>query len=187
MLGDVIAVCHKARGIVAGTLAVVDEPAARAVALRGGAVAIADPGTGDMNAAAAAGVSAVTKLGAATVLIVPGDVPVISTADVQALLDAAGTAPRAVVIGASHDGHGTNALLLRPTNVIAPAFGPPSVGRHVQLGLAAGAHTVVRAGLELALDIDTPDDLSELPKEHVGPHMAAIMAGLLEQQAFVRA
>ena len=53
-------------------------------------------------------------------------------------------APRAVVIGSSHDGRGTNALLLRPPDVIAPAFGPPSVGRHVQLGLAAGAHTVIR-------------------------------------------
>jgi 2-phospho-L-lactate guanylyltransferase len=187
MLADVLDVCHQARGLVSGTLAVVDEPAARVVALRGGAVAMADPGVGDMNAAVAAGLAAVTKLGAKTVMIVPGDVPLISVADIRALLDSAGAASRAVVIGASHDGYGTNALVLRPAAVIAPAFGPPSVGRHVQLGLAAGAHTVVRAGLGLALDIDTPDDLQALPRERLGPHMAAIAAELLEQQAFVRA
>ena len=187
MLADVIAVCRQARGIVDGTLAVVDEPAARAVASRGGALAIADPGTGDMNAAVAAGVAAVRKLGAGSVLIVPGDVPLISVDDLQALLDAAGTAPRAVVIGASHDGHGTNALLLRPPNVIGPAFGPPSVGRHVQLGFAADARTLVRAGLGLALDIDTPDDLRTLSSGRIGAHMAEVLPGLLEQQAFVRA
>ncbi len=183
MLGDVVAVCHQAQGMVAGTLAVVDEPAARLVVLRGGALAIADPGMGDMNAAVAAGIDAVKKLGARTVLILPGDVPLISTDDLQALLDSAGAAPRAVVVGASHDGQGTNALLLRPPDVVAPAFGPPSVGRHVQLGLAAGAHTVVRAGLGLALDIDTPDDLAALPIERLGPHMAAGAAQLALRQS----
>ena len=187
MLADVLAVGRQARGLVAGTLAVVDEPAARTVALRAGALAIADSGTGDMNAAVAAGVSAVRKLGADTVLIVPGDVPLISVDDIRALLETARASDKAVIVGASHDGDGTNALLLRPVDVIAPAFGPPSVGRHVQLGLAAGAYTVVRAGLGLALDVDTPDDLQALPKERLGPHMAAIAAELFEQQAFVRA
>jgi 2-phospho-L-lactate/phosphoenolpyruvate guanylyltransferase len=186
MLADVVAVCHRVYGTV-GTLAVVDQPAARAVAVRGGAIAIADPGTGDMNAAVAVGLAAARQRGAGTVLVVPGDIPLISTDDLQALLDSAGAAPRAVVVGSSHDGQGTNALLLRPPDVITPAFGPPSVGRHVQMALTAGAHTVVRAGLGLALDIDTPDDLLALQQARPGPHTAEVLAGLLEQQSFVRA
>ncbi len=178
MLADVLAVCHQARGMVAGTLAVVDEPAAFSVAARGGAIAVADPATDDMNAAVAAGLAAARTSGAGTVLVVPGDVPLISTDDLQALLDSAGQAPRAVVVGSSRDGQGTNALLLRPPDVIAPGFGPPSVGRHVQAGLAAGAHTVVRAGLGLALDVDTPDDLAMLEAAHPGPHTAAVLASL---------
>lgn len=170
MLADVIGVCWQARAIVTGTVAVVDEPAAHAVALQGGAIDIADPGLGDMNAAVAAGVAAAGARGARTVVVVPGDIPLISVEDIQALLDSAGLAPRAVVIGSSHDGGGTNALLLRPPDIIAPQFGPPSVGRHVQAGLAVGAHTVVRAGLGLALDVDTPADLA-----------------LLQNQTFVRA
>jgi 2-phospho-L-lactate guanylyltransferase len=178
MLADVIDVCCQARGLVTGTLAVVDEPAARSVAVLGGAIPIADPGTGDMNAAVAAGVAAARRYGAGTVLVVPGDVPLISSGDLEALLDSAGQAPRAVVVGSSRDGQGTNALLLRPPDVIAPGFGPPSVGRHVQAGLAAGAATVVRRELGLALDVDTPDDLAKLQAGRPGRHTAAALASL---------
>jgi 2-phospho-L-lactate guanylyltransferase len=187
MLADVIDVCSQARGRVTGTLAVVDEPAARSVAVRGGAIAIADPGTGDMNAAVTAGLQAAHTYGAGTVLVVPGDVPLITSADLEALLDAAGSAPRAVVVGASRDGQGTNALLLRPPDVIPPGFGPPSVGRHVQAGVAVGAHTVVRAGLGLALDVDTSEDLATLQASRAGPHTTAALAHLLQNQSFVRA
>src|SRR5258708_35342213 len=102
MLADVLDTCQQARGLVSGTLAVVDEPAARAVALRGGALAIADPGVGDMNAAVAAGVAAVTKLGAETGLIVPGDVPLISGAGHRAPPGSAGAEDRAGVSRRQH-------------------------------------------------------------------------------------
>jgi 2-phospho-L-lactate guanylyltransferase len=188
MLADVLDACRRARqsGIVAGTLAVVDEPAARYVTIQEGAIAIADPGTGDMNAAVAAGIGAARRFGAGTVLVIPGDVPLISTSDLQALLDSAGLAPRAVVVGSSRDGQGTNALLLRPPDVIEPGFGPPSVGRHAEAGLVAGAHTVVRADLGLALDVDTPDDLATLPTPRLGAQTANALA-LLQNRTFVRA
>jgi 2-phospho-L-lactate/phosphoenolpyruvate guanylyltransferase len=164
MLSDVVRVCAEAqaRGVLAGTVAVVDELDARVVVERAGAIGVADPGGGDMNAAVRAGLRAARLYGAETAVVVPGDVPLIDVADFESLLDAAGSASAAVVIGASHDGGGTNALLLRPLDVIVPAFGPPSVQRHVQAGLAAGAVTLVRHDLGLALDIDTPDDLAAL-------------------------
>jgi 2-phospho-L-lactate/phosphoenolpyruvate guanylyltransferase len=178
MLSDVVNVCARTPGLIAGTLAVVDEPAARSIAVRGGAIAVEDPGTGDMNAAVAAGLQAARAQGASTALVVPGDVPLISPSDFEALVDAAGQAPRAVVVGASHDGGGTNALLLRPLDVIAPQFGPPSVGHHLQAGHAAGALTLVRSDLGLALDVDTPDDLTALESAPVGGHTAAALAEL---------
>ncbi len=187
MLADVVAVCHQAHGSISGTLAVVDEPSARAAAVRGGALSIADPGTGDMNAAVAAGIQGVRAHAAGAVLVLPGDVPLISTDDIEAMLHAAGPAPRAVVVGASRDRQGTNALLLRPVDVIAPLFGQPSVGRHVQAGLAAGAHTVVRVGLGLALDVDTPDDLAALQAARPGAHTADALRSLLQNRSFVSA
>jgi 2-phospho-L-lactate guanylyltransferase len=178
MLADVVDVCVQARGIVAGTLAVVDSPDARLAVERGGAIAVSDPGTGDMNAAVIAGLRVARERGATTALVVPGDVPLIGVADVEALLRAAGTAPRAVIIGASHDGEGTNALLLRPPEVIVPGFGPPSLQRHIEAGLAAGALTQVCPDLLLALDVDTPADLATLESNRAGPHTTAALAAL---------
>jgi 2-phospho-L-lactate guanylyltransferase (CobY/MobA/RfbA family) len=130
MLADVIEVCGQARGRVAGTLAVVDEPAARAVAVRGGAHAVADPGTGNMNAAVTAGLRAARTHGASTVLIVPGDVPLITLADIEALLDVAGSAPRAVVVGSSHDGQGTSSDLASARQVWGGTSEPASPLAH---------------------------------------------------------
>jgi 2-phospho-L-lactate guanylyltransferase len=125
-----------------------------------------------MNAAVAAGLGAAIERHAGTALVLPGDIPLISADDLRALVEAAGFAPRAVVVAASRDGEGTNALLLRPPNVIAPAFGPPSLSRHIEAGLAAGALTLVRSDLGLSLDVDTPADLAALqvagPRGHTG-------------------
>jgi len=178
MLADVVDVCVAANGVLAGTLAVVDSPDARAAVERGGAIAVPDPGPGNMNAAVVAGLRAARERGATTALVLPGDVPLISVSDLEALREAAGTAPRAVIVGASLDAEGTNALLLRPPEVIVPVFGPPSVQRHVAAGLAAGAFTRVCADLGLALDVDTPEDLANLHTGHPRPHTAAALASL---------
>jgi 2-phospho-L-lactate guanylyltransferase len=162
MFADVLHTCVSSAPPLAGTLAVVDDAEARWIAKRGGAAVVEDPGAGDMNAAVSAGIRAARNLGATTVVVLPGDVPLISSQDLDALIDTAGQARRAVVVGQSLDGQGTNALLLRPPHVIAPAFGPPSVGRHVLAGMAGGAETRVVTDLGLALDIDTPSDLAVL-------------------------
>jgi 2-phospho-L-lactate guanylyltransferase len=172
MFSDVLDTCSAASHVLTGTLAVVDDAAARRVAELKGAVSVDDPGVGDMNVAVAVGSRAAAKLGATTVIILPGDVPLISLHDLESLIGAAGAAARVVIVGASRDGQGTNALLLRPPDVIAPAFGPPSVGRHVAAGRASGAETRVLARLGLALDVDTPADLAALADVPVGPHTA---------------
>jgi len=176
MLADVIEVC--ARAAPEGVLAVVDTAAARSVVERGGAIALDDPGEGDMNSAVRLGIQAACARGARTVIVLPADLPLISVTDLNALA-AAATARRAVIIGASHDGQGTNALLLRPPDVIAPTFGPPSLDRHIQAGLSAGALTVVRADLGLSFDIDTPADLAALRTKSPGPHTASVLQKLL--------
>ncbi|HEV7662086.1 MAG TPA: 2-phospho-L-lactate guanylyltransferase [Chloroflexota bacterium] len=182
MLADVLAVCAAAPAL-AGILAVVDTPAARDRAAASGATAVADPaaasGAGAMNAAVATGIAAAALRGARTVIVLPGDVPLLSVADLDALRAAAGGANEAVVVGTSRDGSGTNALLLRPPHVMAPAFGPPSVERHLALAYAAGAAVTRLEGLGLALDVDTPADLALLLRA-VAParHTAAALTTL---------
>jgi 2-phospho-L-lactate guanylyltransferase len=175
MLDDVLHVCTAPAAQFHGTVAVVDDPAAMRVAECRGALAVLDSGR-DMNHAASVGVHTAQRLGATTVLVLPGDIPLVSPADLNALLAAAADAARTVVVGASRDGEGTNALLLRPPEVIAPAFGPPSVGRHLHLAERAGAITRVMPNLGLALDVDTPADLAALADLPVGPATAGFLA-----------
>jgi 2-phospho-L-lactate/phosphoenolpyruvate guanylyltransferase len=179
MLSDVVSVCTSTTDILTGVIAVVDDPAAADTAEGAGALAIYDARPNDMNAAIGRGLAYASERGATTAIVLPGDIPLLSGADLQALSRAAGDADRALVIGASHDGQGTNALLLRPVDVIAPAFGPPSVDRHVSLGRAAGACMRVLSGLDLSLDMDTPEDLTAVLQRPVGRCTAAVLHELL--------
>jgi 2-phospho-L-lactate/phosphoenolpyruvate guanylyltransferase len=174
MLADVLGVCRAAPDILDGTLVVVDR-AARDVAARHASVVIDDPNAGDMNAAVRAGIAAAVERGATSIVVLPGDVPSISTADLREIVSAAGAAPRAVVVAASRDRQGTNALLLRPPDVVAPAFGPPSVARHLAVGRAAGAQTRLVTRLGLSHDVDTPADLASLLDVPVGENTAVAL------------
>jgi len=180
MLEDVLGVCTTA-GLRA-VLAVLDEAAAEALGGPAGVQVVGEPagGRGGMNAAALAGLQAARAQGASQVLVLPGDVPLVSHRDLLRLARAAGPAVRAVVVGASADGTGTNALLLRPPEVIAPSFGPPSVGRHLAAGLAAGARTRRCERLDLALDVDTPADLAALYARRPGGRTGQALAALLD-------
>lgn len=149
---------------LAGVVAVVDTDAAQDLARVHGAIVLRDAGDGRMNAAVSAGLACAARAGARAALVLPGDVPLVSPDDLAALYSAAGAYARVVVVGTSRGGDGSNALFLRPWNVIAPAFGPPSVERHLSLARAAGAHALQVDGLGLSLDVDTPEDLAEMAR-----------------------
>jgi 2-phospho-L-lactate guanylyltransferase len=167
MLADIAQTCVGSPGL-AGVLGVVDLPVAARVLEAQGAVGLLEPvADGGLNAAIAAGLQAVGRRGATTAIVLPGDVPGVRAADLARLVQAAGTAARAVVVGPAQDGQGTNGLLLRPPDVIAPAFGAPSAARHLAAGQAARAVTGVCRDLGLALDIDTPADLAHWRAAHI--------------------
>ncbi|GAC1321920.1 MAG: 2-phospho-L-lactate guanylyltransferase [Chloroflexota bacterium] len=161
MLDRVLATAARASWL-AGVVAVVDTAAAEEVAQSYGAITERDAGDGHMNAAVSAGLAFAARRGAQAALVLPGDVPLVTADDLSALAEAARDCTRVVVVGTSRHGGGTNALFLRPWDVIGPAFGPPSVERHIALARAAGASAVRVDGLGLSLDIDTPEDLAEM-------------------------
>lgn len=86
-------------------------------------------------------------------LIVHADLPVLTAADVEALLQAAEAAGAAIAPD-RHD-RGTNALALRAGAPLRPCFGPNSLARHLEV--APGCVAIRREGL--ACDVDTPEDL----------------------------
>ena len=99
--------------------------------------------------------------GATAVLVLPIDLPFVSAEAVTAVLEALdpdATAPAAVVLVTDRHGTGTNALGLRPPDVIDFAFGPGSRSAHRAAAEAAGAR-YAEVGGALAVDLDTADDL----------------------------
>ena len=89
------------------------------------------------------------------------DLPLARPEDVAAIMAAAPPAPSAVLVP-SHDGTGTNAMLLRPPRAIAPRLGPGSLARHLALAARRGVAVQRLERPRLALDIDTPRDLAAL-------------------------
>jgi 2-phospho-L-lactate guanylyltransferase len=107
--------------------------------------------------AALAGIHWAVASGFERVLLVPGDTPLLSPDEVEALLTGA---TEDVVIVPDRHGTGTNGLLLRPPAAIEPSFGPDSLKRHVAAAEAAGVTHRVERVPSLTFDVDTSDDLA---------------------------
>jgi 2-phospho-L-lactate/phosphoenolpyruvate guanylyltransferase len=109
--------------------------------------------------AAAAGARAAMADGAARVVMLPVDCP---TLDVEELDAHVGRSHRTALIVPDRHGTGTNALVLAPPDVFLPVFGPDSCGRHVSRARASGISFALEALESLAMDLDTPEDMSLL-------------------------
>ena len=99
------------------------------------------------------------EMGASTVLLVPIDVPTVTSADFSRL---AACAHPGLVVVPSSDGTGTNALVRTPPNCIESRFGPGSFRKHLDQALSKGLRTDVLRLRGLMFDIDTPEDVAEL-------------------------
>ena len=109
--------------------------------------------------AAAAGARAAMAAGAERVAMLPVDCPMLDIEEVDAHI---GRSPRTALIVPDRHGTGTNALALAPPDVFAPAFGPDSCARHVSRARASGISFALERVESLALDLDTPEDMSLL-------------------------
>jgi len=107
--------------------------------------------------------------GATAIVVLPIDLPFVSVEAIDAVIDAlvgpgAGSEPAGadtdptVVLVTDRHGTGTNALGLRPPDVIGFAFGPGSRAAHRERAAAAGARYLELDG-PLTVDLDTPEDL----------------------------
>ncbi|MET0984146.1 MAG: 2-phospho-L-lactate guanylyltransferase [Steroidobacteraceae bacterium] len=96
-------------------------------------------------------------------LMIAGDLPLLTPGALQELI-AAADAPHAVVLAPDRRRSGTNALLCSPPDVIRPRFGEDSFSRHVA---AARQHGLPHRVIELealAFDVDVPSDLDRLAR-----------------------
>jgi 2-phospho-L-lactate guanylyltransferase len=119
----------------------------------------------------------VKQRGAQAVLRLPIDLPLLTAADIEALLNCDGTKP-STVIAPSRDGAGTNALLRRPPDLFPSHFGPGSLAKHLAEAAQAGVPCEIVRSPRLGLDIDEPEDLAVLFNEGHGTPVHAWLAKL---------
>jgi 2-phospho-L-lactate guanylyltransferase len=145
-----------------------------------GATVIEDDERGH-NTAARRGIETALQDGIERALLVPGDCPMLSPDDLNALLTHPAGERSALIVPDRH-GTGTNALLLTPPDVLAPSFGPDSRRRHLADASAAGVPAAIIELESLGLDVDTPEDLDALRGTLASTHGgAAHTRGMLSQ------
>jgi 2-phospho-L-lactate guanylyltransferase len=157
MLEDVLAALTGVQGL-GGVILVTVDPQAVALAHSYGAETIADGARDGHTGAVNAGARHLITHGRDTMLTLPGDVPLVTTTEIQQLIAAHGPAP-AFTIAAAHDELGSNAILMSPPDAVPLRFGEDSFFPHLAAARAAGIEPCVLRLPGLAFDIDNPRDL----------------------------
>jgi 2-phospho-L-lactate/phosphoenolpyruvate guanylyltransferase len=157
MFSDVLSTLRRVPGLDE-IVVVTGDRAAESAASGKRVTVLRDSAQTGQSDAALIGIRHALQAGYDRALLVPGDTPLLEPGEVAGLI--AGTTD--VVIVPDRHGTGTNALLLSPPDAIEPSFGPESFPRHLAAAEAAGVPHRVEEVPGLALDVDTPGDLSEL-------------------------
>jgi 2-phospho-L-lactate guanylyltransferase len=131
---------------------------ALALAREHGARTVTERGTPQLNQALIRATVIARGYGVSAVLVLPADLPLLTSEDIETLI-AAAKDPPVVVISPDRHGEGTNALLMSPPGIIEYEFGPESYNRHLERAEAAGARVEICELPSLELDLDVPEDL----------------------------
>ncbi|HEX2227308.1 MAG TPA: 2-phospho-L-lactate guanylyltransferase [Candidatus Binatia bacterium] len=160
MFRDVLRQVVMARGLSA-TFVVTGSGRVAEIASALGAGVIREPTESGETEAVDLARAQLRRAGCEAVLILPGDMPLVRSADIEqiaAQVPAGATGPFALLVP-SHDRMGTNALLLAPPDVIKLRFGHDSFSFHMSQIAATGLPPRVLENDRIALDIDEPADL----------------------------
>jgi 2-phospho-L-lactate guanylyltransferase len=114
-----------------------------------------------LNPALEQAATAMRESGVSTILILPADLPLVSSADIDNLLRR--DAP--VVIAPDRHRMGTNALMVRLDAFGEPfvfQFGEESFGKHQDEAARLGVDAVTATAPGTSFDLDTPEDLAQL-------------------------
>lgn len=122
------------------------------------------------------------KRGAAAVLRLPIDLPLITAEDIEQILACDVPAPSTIIVP-SHETTGTNAILRRPPHLFPSHFGPGSLAKHQTEAERLGVPCTLLDLPRIALDIDEPADVMALLKTG---YESPVMQWLKEQNISAR-
>jgi 2-phospho-L-lactate guanylyltransferase len=179
MVEDVLDALAACPGL-AGILVVTRDAEAVALAERYGARVVREARNVGHTAASSLGARTLAREEAPGMIQIPGDLPLLTPADIEAVIMAHGEAP-AVTIAPSHDERGSNAVACSPPDLLPLAFGDDSFLPHLERARALGVEPAVVRMPGLALDVDTPSDLERLmtlpPASRAQAYLAGLAAG----------
>jgi 2-phospho-L-lactate/phosphoenolpyruvate guanylyltransferase len=174
MAHDVLSALAASPGL-AGLAVVTLDPAASALARRFEARLLtegaADGQTGAVNAAA----RTLSREGGEAMLMIPGDVPLITPQEVEQLVAAHNRRPDFVITPA-HDGRGSNAVLCAPPDAVTLRFGDDSFLPHLAAARTLGLEPKIVHLAGIGLDIDHPRDLAAFMSIASQTHSRALLA-----------
>jgi 2-phospho-L-lactate/phosphoenolpyruvate guanylyltransferase len=172
MLDDVLAALRQASTVERIALVTTDPHALALAAQWGFEMVDEGSGRGETGAVELA-VKVCRERGASSLAVIPGDIPLLTAADVDCVMQH-GT-QYDIVIVPSWDSRGTNAILLRPPDALQLRFGSWSFFPHVKQAKHKGlSYKVVRLP-RVALDVDTPGDLSRLMPQAMSTRSYAVL------------
>lgn len=176
MLTDTLTACLQATALT-GVGVVTADRAVADVASGLGAEVLWEPQAQGHSQAVAIGVQVCQQRGITVMLTLPGDLPLLTSDDVQAILQPT-VPPVPVLLVPNHDALGTNAVLLTPPDCLPLAFGHDSFQRHLHLAAARALAVAIRRLPRVALDIDEPEDLAHFAAQQATGQSAQVLAEL---------
>lgn len=165
MLCDVLGTLSRVDGL-AGILVVTSDAEAASIAAGFGATVVSDPVEGGLNAAVRHGMCWLDAEHEAGAIVVPGDVPFVTRAELDSVLKAMRSS-QIVIAPARRDG-GTNILAMKPPSLLSPSFGPDSFARHVSGARSLGIEPTTLLLEGASHDIDVAADLAFYDGESPG-------------------
>jgi 2-phospho-L-lactate guanylyltransferase len=120
-----------------------------------------------------------------TTIVVPGDIPLITSEELHCVLDAA--PPEGAVFVPAYDRRGSNCILRRPASIVPLRFGNDSFLPHCEAMRQTGKTLIILEMPGIGLDVDNPHELELLVQREgdtnaqrllrfwgiAGPHMEA--------------
>ncbi len=177
MFEDVMTVLNTCRHVLAGVIVVTAEADAAECARTRGATVIVEESPSGLNPAIARAIDSLATAPDDGLIVVPADLPHLSVAAIERVVEALASPDTIAIIPATGDG-GTNVLGCRPAGVIPPLFGPQSFWRHREAARHAGIRAVVVSDSELEQDLDRPDDLVTFLSMNTPTRTHAFLSGL---------
>jgi 2-phospho-L-lactate guanylyltransferase len=101
------------------------------------------------------------RVAVSELVVLPADIPAATPEDIRSVIEALGDRERACVVAPSRD-NGTNALALRPPELLPMRYGRDSADRHAAAATDTGIEPVILRNERLAFDVDSADDLELL-------------------------